>query len=132
MRLNLSGLLSALSLAILFATPGSGQEFRATVTGHVVDPSSAAVPGAVVQIRNLGTNEAATAITDAQGNYTILFLKPGSYSMVAEAKGFKKVTQENFTLNVGQAATLNLTLEVGAVTETLTVNAEVPLIESAN
>src|SRR5258706_5295049 len=107
------------------------QEFRATVTGRVTDPSNSAVPNAVVQARNLATNELATATTDSQGNYSIPFLKPGSYSLTAEAKGFKKVTQENFTLNVGQTATLNLTLEVGSVTESMTVTADVPLIDTA-
>ena len=128
MRLSLSGFFS---LVTLFGVLGLGQEFRATVTGHVVDPSSAAVPTALIQIRNLGTNEVATATTDSQGNYSIPFLKPGSYSLTAEAKGFKKVTQENFTLNVGQTATLNLTLEVGSVTESMTVTADVPLIDTA-
>src|SRR5258707_12494407 len=132
MRLRLFGLAPALSLSLLFATVGFGQEFRATVTGRVVDPSNAGVPSAVVSIRNIGTNELATATTDGQGNYTIPFLKPGTYNLSAEAGGFKKVTHENLVLNVGQTAAINLTLEVGAITETLNVHAETPLLETAN
>src|SRR5258708_1992211 len=132
MWLRLCGLAPVLSLTLFFAALGFGQEFRATVTGRVVDPSNAGVPSAVVVIRNTGTNELATATTDGQGNYTIPFLKPGTYNLSAEAGGFKKVTQEKLTLNVGQTVAINLTLEVGAVTETLTVNAETPLLETAN
>src|SRR6267154_4729340 len=132
MRSRLSGLLPALSLLFLFGLAGFAQEFRATLTGRVTDPSGAGIPNATVQIRNTGTNELATTQTDSQGSYTIPFLKPGTYSVTAEMSGFKKVNQENLTLNVGQTATLNLALEVGAVTETLTVTAEVPVPETAN
>src|SRR5437016_8939137 len=132
MRSRLSGLLPVFLLTFSFGMTGFGQEFRATLTGRVTDPSNAAIPNAVVQIRNTGTNEIATSTTDNQGNYTIPFLKPGTYNLSAEVAGFKKVTQENLTLNVGQTATVNLTLEVGAVTDTVTVSAEVPILETAN
>jgi carboxypeptidase family protein len=131
MRSRLSGLLPIFSLTLLFVAIGFAQEFRATVTGHVVDTSSASIPGAVVQIRNTATNEIASTTTDSQGNYTIPFLKPGSYNLSVEANGFKKVTHENLVLNVGQTASFNLTLEVGTVTESLTVTAEAPLLETA-
>ena len=102
-----------------------------SVTGHVTDPSSAAIPNAVVQARNTATNEVATATTDTQGSYTIPFLKPGTYNISVEATGFKKITKENVVLNVSQAATVNLALEVGTVNETVTVTGEVPLLETA-
>jgi len=118
---------------ILCYIPGvlPAQEFRATLTGHVTDPSGASVPNAVVQARNLATNELATAATDTQGSYTIPFLKPGTYNISAEAAGFKKVIKENLTLNVGQTAMLNLGMELGAVSDTVTVTAEVPLMETS-
>ena len=107
------------------------QEFRATVTGRVTDPSGATVPNAVVQARNLGTNEVATATTDNLGNFTIPLLKPATYNISVEAVGFKKTTQENLLLNVGQTATVNLMLEVGGVDESVSVEAESPLLETA-
>src|SRR6476646_4419412 len=115
----------------LFATALLGQEFRATVTGLVTDPTSAAVPNAVVQARNRGTNEVAASSTDSRGSYTIPLLKPGTYDVSVEAGGFKKVTRENLTLNVGQTVSMDFTLEVGAVTETLSVTAEVALLETS-
>ncbi len=109
----------------------SAQEFRAKVTGHVTDPSGASVPDAIVQARNLATNELATTTADAEGSYTIPFLKPGNYNLSAETAGFKKVVKENLVLNVGQTATINLSLELGAVNETVTVTSEIPLMETA-
>src|SRR5213076_3401441 len=129
MRENLCVFLIAVCLLLVALVPA--QEFRATVTGRVTDPSSAAVPRAVVQARNLATNEIATATSDSQGNFTIPFLKPGNYNLSAEAAGFKRVTKENLTLNVGQTATINMALEVGTVNEQVTVTAEVPLLETA-
>jgi len=131
--MGLKGRSLALTLLLCLVFPAlvCGQEFRASVTGHITDPSNSAVPNAVVQIRNLGTNEVATATTDTQGSYTIPFLKPGTYNVTVEAAGFKKVTKENLLINVGQTATVNLVLEVGAVNESVTVTAEVPLLETA-
>src|SRR5713101_3940124 len=100
------------------------QEFRATVTGHVIDATNAAVGNVVVQVLNLGTNEKATAVTDNQGTYTVPFLKPGTYRVTVETPGFKKFIRDNITLNVGQVAGIDIRLEVGQQTESITVTAE--------
>ena len=107
------------------------QEFRATMTGRVTDTSGAVVPSVPVQVKNVGTNEIATTTTDSQGNYTVPFLRPGPYVVIVEVPGFKKFTREGLLLQVGQAATVNISLEVGAVTETVTVTAATPLLETA-
>src|ERR1051326_2022085 len=109
----------------------SGQEFRATITGHVTDQSGAAVPNVAVQLKNLGTNEAASATTDSTGNYTIPFLRPGLYTITVEAAGFKKYVRGDVTLNVGQTAAINIALELGQVTESVTVSGDVLLLDSA-
>ena len=85
-----TGLCRSLLCAWLGAAALFAQEFRATVNGRVTDPTGAAVPNAAVQVRNTGTNEAATSTTDGQGNYTVPFLRPGTYVMNVEAAGFKK------------------------------------------
>jgi len=99
--------------------------FRAGVPRHdygrVVDSSDAGIPGATVTVRNIETNEATSATADAHGNYTAPFLRPGQYTITVEAAGFSKVTRSGLVLNVGQAATVNLTLEVGAVTQEINV-----------
>ncbi|MBM3785613.1 MAG: carboxypeptidase regulatory-like domain-containing protein [Acidobacteria bacterium] len=108
-----------------------GQEFRATLTGRVVDPSGAAVAGVPVVVRHVSTNETSTSATDVQGSYTVPFLRPGAIAISVEAPGFKRFTQDGVTLRVGQAATLDITLEVGAVTDQVTVTGEVALLETA-
>ncbi len=117
------------SLALLIADSLLAQEFRATITGRIVDASDAAVPGAKVAVRNVETNEVTSAATDTNGNYTAPFLRPGQYSITVEASGFNKVTRSGLVLNVGQAATVNIKLEVGAVVQEVTVTAATPLLE---
>ncbi|MBM3736842.1 MAG: hypothetical protein FJW39_13750 [Acidobacteria bacterium] len=107
------------------------QEFRATLTGRVLDPAGAAVPNVAVQVRHTATNEISSSITDIEGSYTIPFVRPGAISVSVEAPGFKRFTRDGVTLSLGQTASLTITLEVGAVTEQITVTGEIPLLETA-
>src|SRR5262249_15254157 len=106
-----------------------GQEFRATMTGRVLDQNKAAVASATVTVRNPRTNEAVSVTTNAEGVYNIPFLQPGSYNISVEASGFKKYVRDNQELQVGQTATIDIALEVGAATETVTITADTPLLE---
>jgi carboxypeptidase family protein/TonB-dependent receptor-like protein len=124
------GLLCA---ALLLAVTGAlhAQEFRATVKGQVTDSSQAALPGATVSVRNQETNEVATATTNAEGNYTIPFLRPGIYALTVELSGFQKYTRTDMRLEVSQVAQVNAQLGVGGVTESVNVSAEAPLLETS-
>ncbi len=73
-------------LCLLFPSLLLAQDFRATLTGTVTDSSKSAVPEAAVQATNTATNEVASATTNAQGNYTIPFLKPGTYTVAKSAR----------------------------------------------
>jgi Carboxypeptidase regulatory-like domain len=121
----------ALSLIWLCLTPfvALGQEFRATITGRVLDPNKAAVAGATVTLRNPRTNEAVSAPTNADGVYNIPFLQPGSYNITVEAAGFKKYVRDNQELQVGQTASIDVALEIGAASETVTITGDAPLLE---
>ena len=123
-----------LGAALLLATVGSAaaQEFRATVRGQILDTSKAALPGATVSMTNTDTNEVASAVTNAEGNYTIPFLRPGSYTMTVELSGFQKYTRSGMTLQVNETATINVALAVGGLTEEVTVTGESPLLETSN
>src|SRR5215475_4249977 len=125
-----------LTIAFLFVvsiTPiALAQEFRAVLNGKVTDPAKAHVPGAAITVTNLGTNEMVKVTTGSDGNYTVPFLNPGVYSITVEANGFKKYVRANQELQVGQTATLNFELELGAANETVTVRAEEPLLEDGN
>ncbi len=114
-------------VAVLFCTFGSlltAQEFRATVTGHVTDTSGAAMPKVTVQLTNLGTNEVAAAATNNQGIYSLPLLPPGTYRLSAEAAGFKKYVRDQIVLNVGDVTGIDIAMEVGQASESITVTAE--------
>jgi len=122
-----------LIVAILLAAASvsTAQEFRATVKGQVVDSSKASLPGATVTIRNQDTNEVATATTNTEGNYTIPFLRPGTYTLTVEMSGFQKYSRSDMRLEVSQIAVINAQLGVGGVTESVNVSAESPLLETS-
>src|SRR5437899_126200 len=84
-----------------------GQEFRATLTGRVLDSAGAPVPNAKVRVTNPSTGETRDATTDLQGNYLVPLLNPSVYSVRAEAQGFKTAVKENLQLNVNQTATVD-------------------------
>jgi hypothetical protein len=106
-----------------------GQEFRATITGRVLDQNKAAVASATVTVRNPKTNEAVAVTTNAEGVYNVSFINPGVYSITVEAAGFKKYVRDNQELQVGQTASIDVALEVGAASETVTITGDAPLLE---
>ena len=111
-------------IALASTAPAFAQEFRATVTGRVSDPAGLAMPGVTVTAVNTQTNEVATTITSAEGVYSLPFLKPGVYKVNAELEGFSKYEQEKVELEVGQARTINIELQVGSLSEVVTVVSE--------
>src|SRR5688572_3326990 len=125
------GFVAAMVLVAAIGSVGA-QEFRATIRGQVVDSSGGALPGTVVTVTNVETNEVATATTNTEGNYTIPFLRPGAYTLTAELSGFQKYVRSGLQLQVGQDARINVQLGVGAVTENVTVSAESPILETSN
>src|SRR4051812_45725011 len=132
MRSKACQALLAAALLLAFAGGVAAQEFRATVKGQVNDSSQAALPGATVTVQNTETGEMATATTNAQGNYTVPFLRPGLYSVTVEMPGFQKYVRSGMRLEVSQVATINAQLGVGGVTESVNVTAEAPLLETSN
>src|ERR1043166_1415142 len=101
----------ALSTFVLFS-----QDFRATLAGRVLDSANAAIPGAKVRATNKSTSEYREAVTDAEGNYQLPLLNPSTYTVRAEAQGFKTAVKESLQLTINQSATLDLKLELGAMT----------------
>jgi hypothetical protein len=120
-----------LVLALSLSAAALAQEFRATLNGRVTDPAGLPVPGVGVTVVNVNTNETAAAVTGDTGTYAIPFLKPGVYTITAELPGFKKFTREKQQLSVGQTATIDIQLEVGQVSETVTITAEAQLLETS-
>ena len=106
------------------------QSDRGTITGTVTDFSGAVVPHAsVVAVNSENGTEFPVATTDT-GNYTIASLRPGTYNVTAEAAGFKKTTRTGILVAVATNVRVDVTLEVGSATESLTVTAEAPLLQT--
>lgn len=126
--------LSIACLFVLFISiiSAHSQDFRATITGRVADSTNAAVPNAPVTVKNTGTNETLTITTSADGYYKAPFLRPGTYTVTVETTGFKKAIVSDITLVISQAATINVTLEAGNISEQVTIQGEENQIETAN
>jgi hypothetical protein len=120
-------LLVLLAIA-LGSAAASAQDFRGGITGRIVDSSGGRMPGVSVTATNVATNVASTTTTNSEGDYAILFLNPGTYRVTAELSGFKKVERQNLEVRVGEKLGLDLTLEVGAMSETVSVTAESPVL----
>jgi len=119
----------ALALIALAASSAAAQEFRGSIVGHVKDTSDLALPGVTVTATNVATNVASTTVSNNEGNYTIAYLTPGNYRLTAELSGFKKFVRERLEVRVGDRLTLDLTMAVGSLEETVTVTAQSPLLE---
>jgi hypothetical protein len=119
------------SVAALFflAAMAYGQVDTGVISGSVSDSSGAMVPGANINVRNLGTGQALVIQTNPGGIYVSPPLRPGEYSVEVEASGFRKV-QKNLPLDVNQRATINFELTVGSVNEEVVVLAEVPVLQT--
>lgn len=115
-------------LALLFcALPVLAQSDSARLTGTVTDPSGAAVSGATITVTSLETGRVVTAQSEENGGYTVSALLRGQYRVEVKRDGFKAVKQD-ITLEIQQVATLDFTLETGAVTDVIEVNDDVPLV----
>jgi len=102
------------------------------VTGRVADSAGAVVPGARVRVTNVETNVVTSATTDSQGNYNVRNLVPGRYQLEVEMQGFKLYKRGPIEVRVGDALTIDVGLELGVVTDSVTVTAEAPLLEGSS
>ena len=123
-----SGLLLAALLSL--AAAGSAQESRASIAGTITDPSGSVIAAARLRLTSVDTGVAFDTISNEVGQYRYLFLNPGKYKLTAEMAGFRNFVREDIELHVSQTATIDITLQLGSQTETVTVGAEAPLIES--
>ena len=102
------------------------------ITGMVTDSSGGVLPGVTVDATNTATGAVRTAVTGADGLYTLPLLQPGVYTVKAALAGFKTAQQDGVRVTVTETARAVFQLEVGAVTETVTVTAEATLVETSN
>lgn len=123
--------LCCLVLAAMSAPrPARAQTTTATVQGVVRDASGAVLPGATVTLRHQETGFTRTTTTDGRGAYFLPYVPVGTYELTAELSGFKTLVRQGLRFEIGQELTIDLTLEVSPVGETVTVRGEAPLVET--
>src|SRR5438552_10896885 len=124
-------ILLVLALAVLWTTPGAqAQVLYGSVVGLITDPTGAAIPRAHVTLTNTSTNLKREADTDDAGRYSVPNLPEGNYEVMLSASGFKPLTQTGISVRVGSVVRLDSSLEVGALTEHVTVEASGALLQT--
>lgn len=113
---------------LLISTVRGAAQTSGEITGVVTDASGAAVSGATVTVINIATNAARQVPTNSEGVYNFPSLLPGIYTLKVEQSGFKVVLRENIQLQVQQVARIDVSMEIGAVGETVTVTGGAPLL----
>lgn len=134
MRPLRSALMLTLVLSgVLFAPPAGAQGGPAgTLNGQVIDQSEAPVPGVTVSARHAATADTRMAVTNEQGFYTLSALPVGPYELTFQLEGFKTAVRSNVTVEAAVPRSVNVTLEVGGIAETVTVAAELPVLQTSS
>jgi len=122
----------ALLLTFVSAVALQAQTATGEVNGTVTDPNGAAVPGAMVKLINQATKGETEATTNQSGYFTFVNLKPASYTLMVETKGFKKSLTNAFALGVSETVTQNVKLSVGEMSEVVEVTAGSELVQSSS
>jgi hypothetical protein len=120
------------SLALLFTSVSMAQEYRGSILGRITDPTGAVVAGASVEVQSVETKVITRAISNEAGNYQVPFLMPGEYSVRVKLAGFKTIDRTGIHVPTNQPVTVDLALEVGATSDSVTVSAQAPLLNTTN
>ena len=120
----------AFVILLVVSAVARAQESRGNITGKVIDPQGAIIPGATVVVTNAETNVSRQTTTNQTGYFEINLLNPGTYRVSVEAAGFKKTVRSGAELSVGGRLDLHIPLELGQLTETVNVTEESPLLET--
>ena len=131
MRVSVRAFLFSLLFAAGFSAVASAQT-AATISGIVEDPNRSLLPGVTVTVRNVNTALVRTVVTGAEGRYVIAGLPPGTYELRAELASFKPHVRRGIQLTVAQALVLNIALEVGGLSEEVTVTGQTPIVNTSS
>jgi hypothetical protein len=118
------------SALVLYSIAAFGQAATGTITGTVTDPAGAVIAGATVEVRSVETNALYSTVSTDTGSYTVLRLPPGPYSVTVTGTGFKKLTRTSLSVDGGQTLPLDLALEIGSTTDSITVSDEATLLKT--
>ncbi len=118
------------AVSLVLAVPAEAQFARASLRGEVTDPDGAALPGVAVAVVNEASGYRRQTITGINGSYDFNGLTPGVYTVTFTLQGFTQVQQGGVRLAVGTESSLDTTMTLGSVSETVTVTAETPLVQT--
>ena len=128
-----AGAAFSLALALLlFTGMAVAQEFRGTISGAVTDPTGAVVPGASVTVKEIHTGTTAETKSDADGQYVVPFLLPGDYTITVAMPGFQTTMHSAVSLESQGHPLVNMSMQVGDTTQSVTVTGAPPLVDQAN
>ena len=123
--------LLALLIGPMAVASAYAQSFTGGLRGAVKD-SGGVIPGATVTLVNEGSGASREAVSNEQGQYNFAAVPPGSYTVKAALTGFKSYENKGVRIATQQFVTLDITLDVGSLQETITVTGEAPLIDTSN
>jgi hypothetical protein len=124
-----AGVCAALAM-ILWAGAAGAQETGGSISGTVSDSQNAALPGVSVTVRNEDTNAQLQTVTNTEGAYVLPFVPIGRYTLTVALTGFSTTKREGIDVRVGDRLRLDLSMQLGAVTEEVTVRSEAPLLDT--
>lgn len=125
-------ILTLVLLAVAIGATAFGQSSTGEILGSVADETGAGIVGAQVNLRNASTGEQRSFTTGETGRYTFTLLSPGNYELEVSAPGFRRHLRSGVTLQVGQRATIDISLQLGAVSESVEVSAETQMLDLAD
>jgi len=119
-------------MLLLAATSVYGQTDRGTITGTVTDKAGALIPNAKIVASNPATGVQFTTESTATGNFTIPSMPSGNYDLNVEVTGFRKYTQTGITVQVAVTARVDVVMQIGSTSDSVTVSADAPLLKTEN
>jgi hypothetical protein len=129
---KLLGLLALISTVLLFSLPAFPQGSTGRILGSVTDQSGSYVAGAPVAVIDVARGVTQNLITDSDGAYVAINLLPGTFSVRVELKGFKTFERKNILVEVGKDVRVDVLLQTGSASETITITEEVPMVDTTS
>jgi hypothetical protein len=121
---------TAAAIAVLWSGVAHAQAVSGTLLGSIADQGGLGMPGVTVTITETSTNISLTATTNDSGFYTFPSLKDGTYKVIAELSGFKRVVRDGIIVPVNTTIRVDLKMEVGALEESITVVGQSPILQT--
>ena len=126
---RLALLVLVVDVSLCLAAPALAQQGTAEIGGKVTDQQGGVLPGVAIVVTNEDTGVFRETVSNPDGSYFVPQIIPGRYRIAAKLEGFKNLDRRNILVEVGRTLTLDLMLDVGTLSETITVSGDSPLVD---